>query len=736
MLSVSSYGSEFTLNVPASGLSRTNSHRKPPKQRLTKLIKSSLKHTLKSNNSDSSNIEYWNSFYKKLNKIINSFSDKLSLYDALNDPYINSKSTNKTSSSIIHILCKQFYLYSRSNNWSVCFKIWDSILLILENGANTSIFYTKLNEPPQQNYNSIHTLYQGLIIMLSSEIITNQQFVNYFSRTISSGNEEIHIEFVNNLHEILEIESNNISESLTSLPSIISTQSSDGKNNNDFNPAVLTLCIYKQDIDENEWEWQNITYWLGDCLYHDYYVNLISPHLAKGFIMMGYDLFHICLTKLNHLNYKLKDQTEIIINDLIQITQIIDDNHETDMIHHKVIAFLWFIRFGNFKNDLINIVDIGITQLARDEFVIDNDIIEQILEYSHNFVMINTMQTTQQNDMEKLNLSYFDEDKWMINAFEILFKLDNIWIDWIGQYVIPQLTKEQISKIKQNLSENVTDKQWNKFIRRISLKSINSFCKHDIFGVIDTNKMQNIINKNYRDSDLIPIIINANYDIEQTFGNSKVLFKILNDATMDNVQIDNILNAIHQKIKINKDLNNNNNNNEQKENITSNNSEKLLLNDLLFGSVEWKINDSIWRNISLVFNNSKYKYFCAALCDLFYELITEQHHDKFVYFMKNDMIDFNYCLNKEGLIENLLQTLINEEPFDQQASCIQIIGDWIYTNYQNEKDSIRKKEIANKAITVIAKTLTPSSPKQSSQIYREQVIIEQYLQQLKTGLSR
>ena len=42
--------SHISLNVPSGGLSRANSHRKPPKQRLTKLIKSSLKHTLKSTN--------------------------------------------------------------------------------------------------------------------------------------------------------------------------------------------------------------------------------------------------------------------------------------------------------------------------------------------------------------------------------------------------------------------------------------------------------------------------------------------------------------------------------------------------------------------------------------------------------------------------------------------------------------------------------------------------------------
>ena len=186
ILSVSSYGSDMShisLNVPSGGLSRVNSHRKPPKQRLTKLIKSSLKHTLKSNNADSSNIEFWNAFYKKLRKIINAFNDPLSLYDALNDPY-SGKSSSKTCSSLIHILCKQLYLYSRSSNWNVCFKIWDSILFLLENGANTSIFYTKNNETPQKNYNSIHTLYQGLTCMLNGDVITDKQFVNYFSRAM------------------------------------------------------------------------------------------------------------------------------------------------------------------------------------------------------------------------------------------------------------------------------------------------------------------------------------------------------------------------------------------------------------------------------------------------------------------------------------------------------------------------------------------------------------------------
>ncbi len=56
--------------------------------------------------------------------------------------------------------------------WSVYFKILGCITLILNCGANTFIFYTKLNELPQYNYNSIHTLYDGLEIMLSSHYNT------------------------------------------------------------------------------------------------------------------------------------------------------------------------------------------------------------------------------------------------------------------------------------------------------------------------------------------------------------------------------------------------------------------------------------------------------------------------------------------------------------------------------------------------------------------------------------
>eukprot|EP01083_Nonionella_stella_P053322 141088_1 len=85
-----SYGSSINLQVPSTGYG----HSKPPKYRMQKLIKSSLKHTLKSTNkTDSSNIDYWNIFYKKLRRIIKSFTDSLQLYDALNNPY-SSKSAN------------------------------------------------------------------------------------------------------------------------------------------------------------------------------------------------------------------------------------------------------------------------------------------------------------------------------------------------------------------------------------------------------------------------------------------------------------------------------------------------------------------------------------------------------------------------------------------------------------------------------------------------------------------
>eukprot|EP01083_Nonionella_stella_P165621 551424_1 len=718
LFSVSSYA----FSNPS--FSHTNSLKihKPSKQRLIKLFKRSLKYTLKSNTTESNNVEYWTQFHKRLKRIVNSFKDPLSLYDGLNDPYI-CKTSTKSCCSVIHILCKQFYLYSRSNRWSVAFKIWDSIQYLLDHGANTAILYTKLDEAPQKNYNSIHTLYAGLHLMLSGDIITDKQFANYFSRAISAGNDDIEYQFNYSLTSLHSIES---TVSMDSNVSNVSTQPLTSS----FEPSVLTLCIYNDDD-----EWQNITYWMGDSVYNDYYVHLISPYLAKVFIMMGYDLLSVVLEKKDHLNYNDKDLNAALVADASEMRNIFEDE---SVLEDKVIAFLWFIRYGNFKTDLVHILGIGIKQLALNEFSVDDGIIELILSYSHHFIVSNTAAVCalhimfehmfciwfiqSPNHMDKLDVVYWDEDQWMMTAFEVLFRLDNLWIDWIAQYVMPQLRKTQIQKIKKNLSENTSDKEWNKFIRRISLKSINSFCKYDIFGVIDTPKMQDIVTKNYRNEDLVPILSSANYDIQQTFGahghgKSSIFYQIMNDNSMDKIQINAILHAVHLRIDAMESRSN--------RMLTA----KMIINDLLFGVAEWPRNHSIWKNVALAFH-SKHKYFCRALNDWFHVLSTEQNHAKLIFFMTYNLIDFDYCLRAD-LIESALHSLMIEDAFNKKALCVQMIGDWICTNVQNERNPQRKKRIADKAIVAIISNLSNIVPSD-----RDNIIISQYLDQLITALSQ
>jgi len=187
---------------------------------------------------------------------------------------------------------------------------------------------------------------------------------------------------------------------------------------------------------------------------------------------------------------------------------------------------------------------------------------------------------------------------------------------------------------------------------------------------------------------------------------------------MESIQIKNILDAIHCKVQLSE----------------NSNSAKLIIYDLLFNVVEWKNNQSIWKNIVFVFD-PKYKNFCIALNDLFYELTTEEHHDKFTFFMNHNMMDFNYCLSAD-LIESGLQSLINEGPFNKKASCIQEIGDWIYTNFERETDDLRKKEIAEKATKAITSNMSNISSSNDMKHQQDRVIIEQYLDQLKSGLSR
>merc|ERR1712062_110163 len=113
-------------------------------------------------------------------------------------------------------------------------------------------------------------------------------------------------------------------------------------------------------------------------------------------------------------------------------------------------------------------------------------------------------------------------------------------------------------------------------------KSFDSFCKIDFFGFIDCVRMQSIIKYNYHsDECLKSIIMNANFDIVQTFGCSLTFYNILNDAQMNRMQIENILNGIHLRIG---------------QNI---NSAKLIINNLLFGNSKkvWKKDENIWENV-------------------------------------------------------------------------------------------------------------------------------------------
>ncbi len=74
---------------------------------------------------------------------------------------------------------------------------------------------------------------------------------------------------------------------------------------------------------------------------------------------------------------------------MMSIKTILNINNSN--INHKIIAYLWLIRFGNFKNDLFNVKNIGIKQLIRNEFIINQSIIECILSYSHAFIVKNTI---------------------------------------------------------------------------------------------------------------------------------------------------------------------------------------------------------------------------------------------------------------------------------------------------------------------------------------------------------
>eukprot|EP01084_Bolivina_argentea_P235101 395721_1 len=316
----------------------------------------------------------------------------------------------------------------------------------------------------------------------------------------------------------------------------------------------------------------------------------------------------------------------------------------------------------------------------------------------------------------------------MIRAFESLFKLDNIWIEWITKYVLPQLTKIQLNKIRKYLLNinNISNKQWNKIIGRISLKTIVCFSKYHILPAnINTIQMQNIIIKHYKNDNLIQFLISGEYDIIKTFGTNSILYNILNDHSMENIQLDNIINTIHfriQKLIIQN----------KEKNI---NAARIIISNLLFSQNEWKINQTIWQNIKLVFN-PKYNHFCLTLNDLLYKLLTIQNHYKFIFFMKNNMFDFQYCVNK-GLISIALQNLLNEQLFNKKPLCIKLMCDWIYNNFINENDINRKNKIAKIIIScinsymanILSLSLSPIKPE------KDQVIIEQYLYELKAILN-
>ncbi len=169
----------------------------------------------------------------------------------------------------------------------------------------------------------------------------------------------------------------------------------------------------------------------------------------------------------------------------------------------------------------------------------------------------------------------------MIRAFESLLKLDNIWIEWIAEYVLPQLTKLQLDIIKKYWLNNINNKQWNKLIKKWNLKTIISFNKYNIWNKLNTQQMQNIILKYYRNDELIQFLIGAEYDIIKVFGTNQILYTILNDNSMENIQFDNIINTIHfriQKLIIHNEINRA--------------AAMIVINEIII-NCEWKINSTI-----------------------------------------------------------------------------------------------------------------------------------------------
>ena len=108
-----------------------------------------------------------------------------------------------------------------------------------------------------------------------------------------------------------------------------------------------------------------------------------------------------------------------------------------------------------------------------------------------------------------------------------------------------------------------------------------------------------------------------------------------------------------------------------------------------------------------------------------------------VFVQGKEMIDFDYCLAHDQ-IESGLQSLMMELPFDEKVTCVQVIGEWICRHFSSEKNATRKREIALRAADNLSNILALTPRAGASETHKDptSVIIEQYLQQIKTGLCR
>lgn len=685
--------------------SRRNST-KSPTQRIAKLFKESIKRTRQykaSTNESTDGVnfrlvedrathdEFWSPMFLKMRKIFRS-SDALSLHHALNAPYtlkpFNLSSKYDSCASLLQILAWQFLHCAKHNEWSAVICIRNCIDAAIEHGADPSLYYINLSMPPQRCYKALRDIYAGISLMVVAAKSSQREkiytkHVDIFVRYVSAGNDDTRTLRLDHLHSQYDIPRSSMSSAILNVVDV------------EFRPSVLTLCLFSceaeesVDDDELQFVYRNVTHWMGDCVHHAdadadgfHYVQLISPHSAKALVMSGYNLLHVQLNE------------QCIEKDVIGEALIHDDGHK---LHGKVAAFLWFIRFGDFKTDLVSIVGVGIAQLARGEFAVGEDIIEEILSYSHHFVMRNTVPTVDddgcdiddEGELSKLQLSYFDEDYWMQTAFKQLFELDAVWIEWIGRYCFPQLSRRQIEFLKVTLSD--PDVDISAQIQSLSLSAITSFYKHGIFDgalvLLDSSHVQNLVRKHCCDEELIAFLRCASFDTVGTFGNSSVLFDIISKKSVEASQLEAILDALHDRVDMN------------------NTVAKVMIRNLLFGAGEWTRGANIWKRISLVFNDApKRTYFRRALNSVIEELATETHCAKFLFLMNRGLIDFGYCVT-HGLFEMSLLRLMTASPFKQKLECAQAIGHWIFHFVRCSKTEMSERTAIAHRTVVILRTL-------------------------------